>query len=114
MAWNGCRVDVTGLAGLAVGAVLELDAGTVEPRRFAVVETVEGDVAHAVTIGSWSTCAACWPTVGSCEDAAQDVVEAADAAKLVDHAVCPEGVTERLRALIPPPPPPKPIRKRRR
>jgi hypothetical protein len=110
---TACTVRVAGLE-LAPGAVIELDAGEVEPRRFAVVEQV-GDEAVAVAAGPWGSCAACWPSLASCAEAAEQVRTAVDARLLLERAVCPDEVQERLRALIPPaatfedpPPPPEP------
>jgi hypothetical protein len=103
---DGCVVTLSGLTGATVGSVVELDPGTVQPRRFAVVEEMDGDDPVARALGDWGSCAACWPALGSCADAADAVQGAADAELLVDRATCPESVTERLRARIPPPPPP--------
>jgi hypothetical protein len=66
---GGCRIRVAGLPDLAVGSVVSVDAGDVEPARFAVVERTDPAGAEASALGTWSGCQACWPAPATCVDA---------------------------------------------
>jgi hypothetical protein len=104
-----CRVRLTGLGELKVGTVVELDAGVVQPRRFALVDRLDGADAEAVALGPWAGCEACWPSISACAEAASVLLltsaDRVDAIRtLADAGSCAAETEERLRRAVPPAP----------